>query len=401
MSWMSCSTKPKETSNPMAEMKEWRIPFAQPSIGEEEIEAVEEVLRSTWLTQGRLSAEFESAFAEKFGFKYAVLVSSCTAALHLSHIGLGIRSGDEVICPALTFVASANAARYVGATPVFVDVCSLAEPTLSPDAVRAAITPRTKAIVVVHFAGFAARMEELLEIAKDFGLAIIEDCAHSPGARCRVGGRPHLTGALGRVGCFSFFSNKNMTSGEGGMIVTDELNLAERFRELRSHAMTTQTADRQKSGGIRYDVNELGFHYRSNEIAAAIGLCQLAKLDGFNAKRRSLYGDYLRELRDVPGVTIPFSSLPMEDATPHIVPLYFDEAEDLLKVKSVLNFHGIQVSRHYELVPNFSAFSRLRRFASEFPNIENTLSVPLYPSLSTTDVAEVSCHIVSCLIERR
>lgn len=375
-------------------MRNWRIPFAQPDIGSAEIASVEAVMRSGWITQGEKCEEFEHAFAEKFGIRNAIFVSSATAALHLSHAVLGISGGDEVICPALTFVASANAARYVGAIPRFAQVCSPEDPTIDPEDIEKLIGPRTRAIVVVHFAGFPARMAKILEVAEKHNLAIIEDCAHAPGAFCNIAGQKSFTGTIGRIGCFSFFSNKNLTTGEGGMLTTHDDSLAGELRQLRSHGMTTRTLERQASGAIGYDVSGLGYNYRSTEIAAAIGLCQLERLDGFNAARRRLFAEYLLLLESTKKVTVPFRERDLKQAVPHIMPVYFKSRRAMAKVKDALNAAGIQVSRHYDLIPYFTPFEGYRpAFRNKYKDLENTISLPLYPGLSLEAVEEI-CEII-------
>ena len=195
-----------------------------------------------WLSMGGETAAFEADFAALTGAAHALAVTNCTAALHLAGMALGWGPGDEVIVPSLTFVATANAVRYTGATPVFADIRSEDDLSLSPDDVAARITPRTRAIVVVHYGGYAADMPALLAVAERHGLDVVEDVAHAPGGS--LDGR--ALGTWGRIGCFSFFANKNMTTGEGGMLTTDDDGLAERLRLLRSHGMTTLTWDRHR-----------------------------------------------------------------------------------------------------------------------------------------------------------
>ena len=216
----------------------WKIPLFELELGAEELTAVENVLRSRWLTMGERIQEFEQAFATFVGAKHAIAVSNCTAALHLANLALDISPGDEIIMPSLTFVATANAARYVGATPVFADVVSETDWTISPADIERRVTERTRGIAVVHYAGYVCDMEAIRDIATRHKLAIIEDCAHSPGASL-VG---RATGASSDVGCFTFFSNKNMTTGEGGML-TPTGTASPSLCAARSHGMTTMTLD--------------------------------------------------------------------------------------------------------------------------------------------------------------
>lgn len=372
----------------------WRIPLFELELGDEEVQAVEAVLRSRWLTMGERIQEFEHAFAEFIGAKHAIAVSNGTAALHLANLALGIGPGDEVIVPSLTFVATANSIRYVGATPVFADVVSETDWTISPTEIERRITPRTRAIAVVHYAGYPCDMEAIAAIAKRHGLAIVEDCAHSPGAS--VNGRS--LGACGDAGCFSFFSNKNMTTGEGGMIVTDRDDLADSLRRLRSHGMTTMTLDRHKGHAFLYDVVALGFNYRMTEIHAAIGLQQLKRLPAWNAKRATCVAWYREALRDVGGVTVPFADCRGTSAF-HIMPVLLPERSDRLSVMEAMRDQGIQTSVHYRPIHTFSAYGG--EAASGLTLTESigarALTLPLFPAMSKEQVETVAVALRSSL----
>jgi len=267
----------------------WRIPLADVDLGPEEEAAVLDVLRRGWLSMGEVTAAFEAEFAALTGARHALAVTNCTAALHLAGLALGWGPGDEVIVPSLTFVATANAVRYTGATPVFADITGESDFSLSAQDAAERITPRTKAIIVVHYAGHAADMGAILALAERHGLAVVEDVAHAPGAD--LDGR--ALGTWGNIGCFSFFANKNMTTGEGGMVTTDDDELAARLRLLRSHGMTSLTWDRHKGHAWSYDVVAPGYNYRIDEVRAAIGRVQLAKVTAANSSpraRRALSG---------------------------------------------------------------------------------------------------------------
>lgn len=269
------------------------IPIARPFIGAEEETAVLEVLRSGWLSQGPRVAEFEKKFAEYVGAKHAVAVSSCTTALHLALVAAGVGAGDEVLCPSLSFIATANSIRYVGATPIFVDV----EPftfNLNPSRIEEAITPRTRAILVVHQIGMPAALAEIQEIAKRRNLLVIEDAA------CAIGsvykgqriGAPHAL-----MACFSFHPRKILTTGEGGMITTADEKTANRMRQLRQHAMNTSDLARHSSQTVMTEsYDEVGYNFRMTDLQAAVGLVQLGRVDGFVAKRRALAARYTEEL---------------------------------------------------------------------------------------------------------
>jgi dTDP-4-amino-4,6-dideoxygalactose transaminase len=362
---------------------EWKIALTEPDIGREEIDAVTKVLESKWLTMGAVTAEFEKQFAEKMDCKYSFAVNNATAALHLANVVLGINSGDEVICPALTFVASANASRYTGADVVFADVVSEGELTIDPADIEARITPRTKAITVVHYAGFPCLMDEIMEIAKRHGLKVIEDCAHAPFAwhEFRNGSRKFV-GTIGDVGCFSFFGNKNMTTGEGGMITTNDDYLAEEIRLLRSHGMTSLTYDRHKGHSSGYDVVRLGYNYRMDEIHSAIGLAQLQKIDRLNESRRQVYRWYIEVFKDSPHVIVPFSHRNPAAAACHIMPMVVKDGYE--ETKARLRQAGIQTSKHYDLIPSFSLFhnSKLKTINVAYP----IMTVPLGPSMKEEDI---------------
>ena len=278
------------------------IPVARPFVGKEEEEAVLQVLRSGWLSQGQRVAAFETRFAEYVGAKHAVAVSSCTTALHLALIAAGISSGDEVLCPSLSFIATANSIRYVGATPVFVDIDPLTF-NLDPNRLAEAITPRTRAILVVHQIGLPAALSEILAVAHEHNLIVIEDAACATGSayQDRRIGLPHAF-----LACFSFHPRKILTTGEGGMLTTADAQVATRLRRLRQHAMTTSDLARHESKSVMTEgYDEVGFNYRMTDVQAAIGLVQLGRLDGFLARRRALAQRYSEELGQLGWLTPP------------------------------------------------------------------------------------------------
>ena len=245
----------------------WRVPLADLDYGEEEEQAVLEVLHSRWLTMGAITKEFETEFAEYVGARHAVAVSNATEALHLACAALGIGRGDEVIAPSLTFVATTNAILYTGADVRFADISGPGDLNISPPQIEEQITERTRAVMVMHYGGYPCDMRAILEIAARHQLAVIEDAAHATGARLE--GR--ALGTWGDVGCFSFFSNKNLSTGEGGMLVTNREDMAEKVRSLRSHGMTTLTWDRHQGHAYSYDVVDLGYNYRIDEMRSALG----------------------------------------------------------------------------------------------------------------------------------
>lgn len=374
----------------------WRIPLADIDFGPEESAAVQAVVASKWLTMGAVTQEFEQAFANFTGAKHALSVSNATAALHMACLALGIGPGDEVIVPSLTFVATANAVRYVGATPVFADVNGYDDFNISPDEIEKRITPQTRAIIVVHYAGYPCDMPRILAIATKHGLKVIEDNAHGVGAT--LDGRQ--LGTWGDIGCFSFFSNKNMTTGEGGMLTTDSDELYEKLRIFRSHGMTTLTWDRHKGHAFSYDVVELGYNYRIDEIRAALGLEQLKKLPGNNTRRAKLTQLYRETMQELTSeVTIPFANHPGVSSY-HILPALLPANIERVKVMEHLKAQGIQTSIHYPPVHAFTAYREESKsvqlhLTEEIARREITL--PLYPTMKDEDVLSVVEAIRSIL----
>jgi perosamine synthetase len=275
-----------------------RIPVIVPVLGDEEAQAAAAAVRSGWVAQGPRVAEFERAFAAAVGAEHGVAVTSCTTALHLSLVVLGVGPGDEVVVPSLSFIATANAARYVGASPVFADV-HLATGNLTPGTVDAVRTPRTKAVIAVHQGGVPADIDALRAACRDWGVALVEDAACAAGSTVR--GRPASARAL--LAAWSFHPRKVITTGEGGMVTTDDPERAARLRRLREHGMNVSAAERHASSQpVLESYLETGFNYRMTDIQAAVGLVQLAKLDALVARRRQLAARYHDLLAGVPGV---------------------------------------------------------------------------------------------------
>ena len=360
---------------------EWRVPLADLAYGPDEEQAVLDVLRSRWLTMGAVTQEFENAFAEFLGVKHAVGVANGTLALHLACVALDIGPGDEVIVPSLTFVATANAVLYTGADVRFADTTSFTDLNISPAEIEKQIAPQTKAIIVVHYGGFACQMPKIMEIAAKHNLSVIEDASHAPGAALL--GRN--LGTWGEIGCFSFFSNKNLATGEGGMLVTNSDDIAERVRVLRSHGMTSLTWDRHKGHAYTYDVVELGYNYRFDEIRSALGLAQLRKLEANNAKRKRIarkYRSAFNHLNDL-GVVVPFEKQP-GDSSFHIFPVLLPNYIKRSQVIDFMKAEGVQTSIHYPPIHQFSYY------CERYPDISlpvtemvaaRELTLPLYPGM--------------------
>jgi perosamine synthetase len=276
-----------------------RIPVMIPWLGEEEAKAASDAVLSGWVAQGPRVAAFERAFAERVGAEHAVAVSSCTTALHLSLVALGLGPGDEVVVPSLSFIATANAVRYVGAEPVFADV-EEATGNLTPATVDAVRTPRTRAVLAVHQGGVPADVHALRAACADWQLPLVEDAACAIGST--AGGKPVGQGAL--IAAWSFHPRKIVTTGEGGMVTTDDAAWAARLRRLREHGMNASAAERHASDKpVLESYLEVGYNYRMTDIQAAVGLVQLGKLDEMISRRRALAARYDSLLRDLPGLT--------------------------------------------------------------------------------------------------
>ncbi len=279
------------------------IPITRPSLGQEEASAAAEVILSGWLSQGKRVLEFEAAVADYVGAAHAVAVSSCTAALHLALLAAGVRPGDEVICPSFTFIATANAIVHSGAVPVFVDIEPLTY-NIDPAAVEAAITPRTRAIVPVDQIGLAADLGRIRELARRHGITVVEDAAPALGATFeneRVGSRSPLT-------CFSFHPRKSITTGEGGIITTQDADLAARMRRLRSHGASISDLARHEAGSVLQETyDELGFNYRMTDVQAAVGCVQMTRLEQILARRAAVAGRYAEMLASDERVRLPYS----------------------------------------------------------------------------------------------
>jgi dTDP-4-amino-4,6-dideoxygalactose transaminase len=375
----------------------WKVPLSNIDIGAEEVESLTEVLRSRWLTMGPRTKQFEKAFAAALGAEHAIAVSSCTAALHLAYAAVGVGPGDEVIMPAMTFVATANAAVVCGATPVFADIISEDEPTIDPGNIERLITPRTRAITVVHYAGYSCQMDEIMAVAERNNLPVVEDCAHAP--LVSYGGK--RLGTIGAVGCFSFFSNKNMTTGEGGMVTTADDQIGSRIRLLRSHGMTSGTWDRHNERPADYDVVQAGWNYRIDEIRSAIGLVQLRKLPSANAERGALTRLYRGKLEQVRGAAIAFRDYDGESAH-HILPLVAADTAVRKQIVTRLAEAGVQTSHHYPPVHLFKLYrERFGCVQAHLPVTESfaarEITLPLYTTMERGDIDYVASVIEDAL----
>ena len=377
---------------------DWSVPLSDLDFGPEEMGAVQRVVLSKWLSMGAEVQAFEKEFAAMQEARHALAVANASAGLHLAFLALDIGPGDEVIQPALNFVAAANMTMAVGATPVFADIVDLSEPTIDPQYVESLVTARTKAVVVMHYGGNLCRMVELAELCRHRGLALIEDACHAVGARYYDAGRrpPHsvMAGSIGDVGAFSFFANKNIAAGEGGMVVTNRDDVAERMRLLRSHGMTSLTWDRHKGHASSYDVVANGYNYRLDELHAALGRAQLTKLLQNNERRRRLLRAYRDGLQSLAGWSMPFADS-IDRSSGHLMVALAPTAEIRNKAVSSLHDARIQSSLHYPCIPDFSVFRngnsdtvpQSRQFT------KRAITLPLFPAMSLDQIMRT----VACL----
>jgi dTDP-4-amino-4,6-dideoxygalactose transaminase len=340
---------------------------------------------------GEVTQQFEQEFAAMTGVEHAIAVTNGTASLHLACRALGLGPGDEVIVPSLTFVATSNAILYTGAAPVFADITGEDNLNISPESVEKNITDRTRAIMVMHYGGYPCDMPAIMEIARQHQLYVIEDAAHAPGAD--ILGRK--MGAWGDIASFSFFPNKNMTTGEGGMLTTRSKDLAEKMRTLRSHGMTTLTWDRHQGHAWSYDVTDLGYNYRIDEIRSAIGREQLKKLERGNARRRELTSLYQELLhRYVPEVSTPFENYPWR-ASAHILPILLPAGAGRSLFAAMMKEQGIQTSLHYPPIHLFQYYREhiTGGLNTSLPLTESVaareVTLPLYVTLEPSAVETV------------
>jgi len=363
----------------------WKVQLFKLNYDERETQAVKEVVDSGWITMGEKTRKFEERFSkEVVDNAGCVAVSSCTAALHMALLSLDLKADDEVIIPALTFIADMNVVKMVGAKVVLADCDSYDNWNISANSIKKVITPKTKAIIIVHFAGYPCEMEEIVKLCKEHNITLIEDCAHSPGARYK----DKSVGTFGDYGCFSFFTNKNLSVGEGGMIISKDEEKLKTARLIRSHGMDALTLDRHKGRAITYDVKIPGLNFRIDEMRSALGLVQLDKLKEANESRKKLVERYIQNLKDCKNIKIPFLHLKNIESVYHIFPILLAEKLDRIKVIESLKQDRIQSSIHYPAFKDFTAFKDIG--LNEAPIAEDIskreLTLPLYPTMSLAEV---------------
>jgi dTDP-4-amino-4,6-dideoxygalactose transaminase len=378
-------------------MSDWRVPLTEIAVPESDVQAVLDCLESGWLTMGPRTKAFEQALAAYVGTPHAVTVSSGTAALHLAFVAAGVGAGDEVIVPAFTFVASAAAARYVGAEPVLCDVRSPLDFNIDPADVARRITPRTRAVVAVHFCGYTAELAALRALCDEHGLVLIEDCAQAIGARLADG---RHVGTVGELGAFSFFSKKQLCVGEGGMVTSADEQLAERVRLFRSHAMTSSTWDRHRGHDPAYDVVDIGFNYRLDEPRAALGLSRLQRLADSIVHRRATVRSYRERLAEVPGIELPFDDDAVERSSHFAFPVLLADRETRDRFREQLKTGGIQTTWY----PALHKFTEYRQFAPAdgLPQASEVAdrhcALPLSSATSESEV-ELVCEVVRAALK--
>lgn len=370
---------------PNSTSPEWRVPLSELSFTEDEVQSVTETLRSGWWTCGPQTEALEREFEAQFGFRHAVAVSNGTAALHLAFLALQLKAGDEVVTPSLNFVAATNMMLHIGAQPRLADVESMDAPLVSAASLERAITPQTRGICVMHYGGYACRMDEIQELARRRNLWIVEDAAHAPGASLQG----IACGNWGDVACFSFFGNKNLTCGEGGMVTTHRDDLAHTLRLLRSHGMSSLTWDRFRGHSFSYDVTAPGFNYRMDDVRAALLRVQLRSLERGNRLRAERAQWYRQLLAGDAAWTIPFARHEGV-AAHHLFTLVLDEGIARQKVMQHMRSRGIQTSIHYPPIHQFSCYRFLNREDADFQHTNalgrRILTLPLYPGLTREQV---------------
>jgi dTDP-4-amino-4,6-dideoxygalactose transaminase len=353
-----------------------RVPLFDLALSEADRAAVDEALRSGWLTMGPRTEAFEREFAAHLGVPHAIALSSGTAALHLAMLAAGVGPGDEVVVPAITFVATAAAARYCGAEPVLADILGPHDLGIDPADVERCLSERTRAVCVVHYGGYTAAAEELRALCDERGIALIEDAAHTPSATTASGAR---AGAIGLAGCFSFFSNKVLSCGEGGLLATHDDEVAQHVRLRRSHAMTSGTWDRHRGHAPGYDVVALGYNYRLDEPRAALLSARLTRLEEDIEQRRALVRRYREKLA---GVTVPYTDDEVGRGSCYVMPVMLDDPgrRDAIRAH-MLEAHGVQTSVLYPAIHEFTAYAGTRSLPRAEHAARAQLTLPLYPHL--------------------
>jgi dTDP-4-amino-4,6-dideoxygalactose transaminase len=374
----------------------WTVPLTEVALTDADVEAVVETLRSGWLTMGPRTLDLETAFAEFTGSTHAVAVGSGGAALHLACLAAGAGPGDEVIVPALSFGADPNAAIACGADPVFADSAGVLQPAIDAQEVESRIGPRTRAVIAVHTFGYPADADGLKATCDSHDVALIEDCAHAAGGLLHDGRR---AGTVGAMGCFSFFAKTQLGAGEGGIVVTDDEELAAKVRSLRSHAMTSVTWDRHRGHAETYDVPDLGFNHRIDEPRATLALSRLRRLDEAVEKLREVVRAYRVRLSALEGVEVPFSDAEVELSGHFAFPVLVGDRETRDRVRTALHADGVQTTV-YQALTGLTEYGRRASGepcarAEEFA--DRHMALPLFTGLSEERITTVVDSLGSAL----
>lgn len=371
----------------------YKIPLFNLNFDEREAQAAYDTIKSGWISTGPKNAELEQMFIDMWKVKYAVSMSNCTDALHVCCMVCGFGPGDEVICPSLTFAASCNCIRYVGATPVFADIVGPDHINIDPKDIERKITPNTKGIIVVHMAGFPCKMDEIMAIAKKHNLKVIEDACHGPLSEYQG----VKLGTIGDCAAYSFFSNKNISTGEGGMFITNNEEMAAKARLIRSHGMSTMSYQRASGHATEYDIACLGYNYRMDDIRAAIAIEQLKKLPADLELRLSIRARYVERLSKIERVVVPFADN-VEFVSNYIFPIVIlnstKERRDTLR--EYMHTAGIQTSVHYPAAHRFTTYKDLGAVLPQTEYVtENEVTLPMYAAL-TLEQVDFICDTLEC-----
>lgn len=375
----------------------YKIPLFNLNFDGKEAQAAYDTIQSGWISTGPKCVELEKMFVDMFHVNYAVSMSNCTDALHLCCLVCGVGPGDEVLCPSLTFAASANCIRYAGATPVFCDIVGPEHINIDPQEIEKKITVKTKAILVVHMAGFPCKMDEIMSIAKKHNLKVIEDACHGPLSEYKG----QKLGTIGDCAAFSFFSNKNISTGEGGMFISNNKELADKARLLRSHGMTTMSYQRAGGHATAYDIVELGYNFRLDDIHAAIAIEQLKKLPSDLETRLAVRARYVERLSNIENVVVPFADN-TEFVSNYIMPIVITKGavEDRDRIREAIHAAGIQTSVHYPAIHRFSIY---KEYGAVLPQTEyvtdHEITLPMYAAL-TMEQVDFICDTVDKVINR-
>ncbi|WP_353852979.1 DegT/DnrJ/EryC1/StrS aminotransferase family protein [Dehalobacter restrictus] len=376
----------------MSPRREQFLPYALPLIEDDDIEAVVDSLKSNWISKGPKTGEFEKRFAEYIGVKHAIALNSCTAGLHIALLAAGVGAGDEVITTAMTFAASANVIIHCGATPVLVDIDPQTM-NIDPAKIEEKITAKTKAIIPVHLAGLPCEMDEIMQVAKKYNLFVLEDAAHGTYTKYK----DRMVGTIGDAAAFSFYATKNLATGEGGMVTTNDDELANKMRVLSLHGMSRNAWNRfSEKGSWYYEIEYPGYKYNMTDIQAAMGMTQLAKLESMQARREVIWQRYNAAFSKLPEIEVPTDFAYARHARHlYMIRLNLDKLTvDRAAFIELLKEENIGTSVHYIPLPYHPYYRDTFGYKpGDFPKTEalyeRIISLPLYPRMSDTDVQDV------------